>query len=66
VTELGEQDVPAHVIQDLVGHKDLETTARYLHVRERQAHAAIQKLEQRNAAGCTEQPRDPQEHIRST
>jgi integrase len=33
--------VPAHVIQELAGHADLKTTARYLHVRERQAHAAI-------------------------
>jgi integrase len=45
----GEGDVPAHVIQELAGHADLKTTARYLHVRERQAHAAIQKFEQRSA-----------------
>jgi integrase len=52
VTELGEGDVPAHVIQELAGHADLKTTARYLHVRERQAHAAIQKLEQRHSTGA--------------
>jgi site-specific recombinase XerD len=43
VTELGEGDVPAHVIQELAGHMDLETTTRYLHVRG-QAHAAIQNM----------------------
>ena len=49
VTELAESDVPARVIQDLAGHKDLKTTLRYMHVRDGQAQSAIQGLERRQA-----------------
>ncbi len=66
VTELGAGDVPPHVIQDLVGHQELKTTSRYLHVRKQQAQAAIQSLERRHTAGSPEHTRDPQEHMRST
>ncbi len=49
VTELAESDVPARVIQDLAGHKDLKTTLRYMHIRDGQAQSAIQGLERRQA-----------------
>ncbi|MFV8755771.1 tyrosine-type recombinase/integrase [Nannocystaceae bacterium ST9] len=59
VTELAESDVPARVIQDLAGHKDLKTTLRYMHVRDGQAQSAIQGLERRQAQRT-------RQHIHST
>jgi hypothetical protein len=54
------------VILDLVGHQDLETTSRYLHIRERQGQAAIEKLERRHAVGSRAKRRGSQEHMEST
>jgi integrase len=54
VTELAAANVPARVIQELAGHRDLKTTLRYMHLQEGQAHAAISELERRQAGAHTE------------
>jgi integrase len=54
VTELAAANVPARVIQELAGHRDLKTTLRYMHLQEGQTHAAIGELERRQAGAHTE------------
>ena len=48
VTDLADSNVSPRVIQELAGHKDLETTLRYMHVRDGLALSAIQQLERRH------------------
>jgi site-specific recombinase XerD len=49
VADLADNHTAPRVIQELAGHKDLNTTLRYMHLRDGVAHAAIKRLEQRHA-----------------
>ena len=43
-TELADRNVPQHIIQDLLGHADMKSTAVYLHINRDEKFSAVCKL----------------------